>query len=93
MVTAFVDGRSIGPALDLHQLLADYTARQVRVELRDDAGQALAELVPANAAPALSGAPICPWEPGLDQAEIQRRIAEGGMTFDAMWADIRAGAA
>lgn len=25
--------------------------------------------------------PLCPWEPGLTRAEIQQRIADGGMSL------------
>ena len=41
-------------------------------ELRDGSGRLVGHYLPAE--------PPCPWEPDLDEAEIQRRIAEPGAT-------------
>ena len=81
MVTAFVDGHSIGPVTDLGQLLADYTAKRVKVDLRDDAGTTLGEIVPSE--------PICPWEPDLDEAEIERQMAGECFTTEQVLEHLR----
>lgn len=31
--------------------------------------------------PAAGNEPLCPWEPTLTPAEVQKRIADGGMTL------------
>jgi hypothetical protein len=47
-------------------------------ELRDESGQLLGHYVPAD--------PVCPWEPGLSEEEIDRRIHEpGGSTLGQFW--------
>jgi hypothetical protein len=53
-------------------------ALRQRTELRDEAGRLLGHYVPAE--------PACPWEPGLNEQEIARRIREpGASSLDEFW--------
>ena len=77
MVMLYVGGQCVGKLPEDAHLLAEYAADGYRVELRDDAGQRLAKLIPENE-------PLVPWDRSIDAAEIERRLAGEFLTFEEM---------
>ena len=70
MVTLYVGGNRVGTVADLERLLPEFHAKRIEVELRDDAGTPLGRIVPPE--------PLCPWNPSLTRADLDRMQAEGG---------------
>ena len=57
---------------------AKFTHLTERTDLRDESGRLLGHYIPVG--------PPCPWEPGLSEEEIRRRIQEpGGSTLAEFW--------
>ena len=73
MVTLYVAGKPVGTLAEADALLSELAA-QHDVEVRDDSGKVLGRFVPAE--------PLIPWEPDITRDEIERRIAEPGLTLD-----------
>jgi hypothetical protein len=71
MVTLYVGGNKIGAVPDSEALVRQLVAQHAPVEFRDEKGQRLGTFTPEKE-------PICPWEPGLTQEELDRRAAEPG---------------
>jgi hypothetical protein len=74
MIGLYVDGAKVGTLADAERLIPALIGSAKIVELRDEAnGQRVGTLMPEA---------LCPWEPELTRAEIQRRIDEpGGMSL------------
>lgn len=80
MVTLFANGRKVGTLADDEALVAELAANPREIELRDDTGKVLARVIPE---PALNPSePLIPWEPDITREEIERRMAEPGLTFE-----------
>lgn len=73
MVTLYVGGQKVAWA-DAEKLFAE-AAKTQAVEFRDETGRVIARSVPG-------AEPIIPWEPEVTQEEIDRRMAEPGLTFE-----------
>ena len=77
MVVLYVGGERVGTWAESEHRLAEFVARQVEVELRDETGKYLGRIVPE---------PLVPWEPDVTREELDRRAAEGGgMTLAEFW--------
>jgi hypothetical protein len=73
MVALYVDGEKVGTLADAERLIPELIGSAKTVELREEpSGRRVATLTPE---------PLCPWDPTLTREEIQRRIAEGGMSL------------
>lgn len=73
MVALYVDGAKVGTLADAERLIPELLRQAKTVELRAEPGGArVGTLAPE---------PLCPWDPTLTREEIQRRIAEGGMSL------------
>lgn len=79
MVVLWVGGKSIGTVSDA-DLLPRLLACKERVLLKSESGQPLGEYVPVTT----PAEPLIPWEPGITQEEIDRRLAEPGYTLDEL---------
>ena len=79
LVTLFVAGRPVGTLADAERLLPGYVRDQQTVELRDEAGVPLETFTPR-----LPAEPLVPWDPSVDMAEIDRRLAGEVITLDEM---------
>jgi hypothetical protein len=73
MVTLYVGGQKVAWA-DAEKLFAEMAAKQP-IEFHDESGRVIATSVPGSE-------PLIPWEPEVTQEEIDRRMAEPGLTFD-----------
>jgi hypothetical protein len=71
MVMLYAKGQKIGPWAESEQVLADLATNPREFELRDESGKLIGRVVPA-------AEPLCPWDPTIDKAEIERRMKEGG---------------
>lgn len=80
MVTLHVDGKKVGTLAEAESLIPELIARNRRVELRDENGNAIGVLNPTPPPP--PGEPLIPWEPDITMEEIERRLAEPGLTID-----------
>jgi hypothetical protein len=80
MVSLYVDGQKVGTLADMERLIPDFIARRTRVELRDESGNSVGTFDPHS--PPTPGEPLIPWEPGITREEIERRMAEPGLTID-----------
>lgn len=80
MVTLFVAGHPVGTLADAEKLIPEFIARNQRVELRDEAGNSLGTFSPHQ--PPAPGEPLIPWEPDVTREELDRRLAEPGLTID-----------
>ena len=78
MVSVYVKGERVGVLADLEQLLPQMTAGTV--EFRDVAGNAIGTFLPKRTP--TPGEPLVPWDPSITQAELDRRAAEPGLTFE-----------
>ena len=78
MVTLHVGGRQVGTLADAERLIPEFLARKQRVEFRDTDGTPIGTLDPA---PPES---LVPWDPTITAEEIERRMAEPGLTFEEM---------
>lgn len=76
MVAMFVNGEKVGTLADAERLLPDLIARKAHVELRDDSGNALAEVRP------IRREPLVPWDPTITREELNRRLAGPGLTWE-----------
>ena len=81
MVALYVGGQKVGTLADLEKLLPELAAKRQAAELRDDSGHRLCTINPEPAPPA-PGEPLIPWEPDITREEIERRLAEPGLTID-----------
>lgn len=73
MISIYVDGTKLGSLVEVESLIPTLLHEEKIVELHDEtSGKRIATLTPE---------PIFPWEPTLTRAEINRRIAEGGMSL------------
>jgi hypothetical protein len=79
MVTLYVAGKPVGTLADAERLLPGFVRDRQTVELRDEAGVPLATLTPR-----LPAEPLVPWDPSIDMAELERRMAEPGYTLEEM---------
>lgn len=73
MITLYVGGRKVAWA-DAEKLFAE-AASKLPIEFRDENDRVIATSVPG-------AEPLVPWEPGVTQEELDRRLAEPGLTFD-----------
>ena len=80
MVKLFVAGAPVGVLADAVRVLAEGIAKNQSVEFRDEAGAVVGAFVPTP--PPTPTEPLIPWEPGVTQDEIDRRMAEPGFTFE-----------
>jgi hypothetical protein len=80
MVMLYVAGKPIGTWAEAEKLLPEFAARNQSVEFRDDAGKSLGTFTPTPGCN--PSEPLIPWEPDITREEIDRRIAEPGLTID-----------
>lgn len=80
MVTLYVGGRKVGTLADAERLIPELIARNQRVELRDDDGNAIGTLNPTP--PPDPNVPLVPWDPTITVEELERRRSEPGYTID-----------
>lgn len=73
MVTLYVGGQKVA-WVDAEKLFAEVAPKQP-IEFRDENGRVLATTVPG-------AEPLIPWEPEVTQEELDRRMAEPGLTFE-----------
>jgi hypothetical protein len=71
----YVGGHYMGKLHEDPDLLARLVRAGERVELRDESGNQLGKVIPAHE-------PLIPWDPTITREEIDRRMAEPGLTFD-----------
>lgn len=93
MISLYVDGRHVGPFVDIQNVLRDYTSKRIPVELRDDSGASLGRVVPNGVVGTYSHVEIARMmaadEVGpIPNEEIERRINEGGTSLAQFWAEI-----
>ena len=74
MVMLYVGGKPIGTWAEAERLFAE-AARSQAVEFRDEAGRVIATTVPP-------AGPDPDWVAAITPAEVERRRAEPGFTFD-----------
>lgn len=75
MVMLYVGGHMMGRLPQDADVFTRLVAAGERVELRDETGKRVARVMPDNE-------PIVPWDPSITREEIERRMAEPGLTFD-----------
>jgi hypothetical protein len=80
MVSLYVAGEKVGTLADLERLLPELVAAGARVEFRDENGNSVGTF--AAHRPPAPGEPLIPWEPDITREEIERRLAEPGLTID-----------
>lgn len=80
MVTLYAAGEKVGTLADAERLISEYIARNYPLEFRDDAGELVGTFIPKQRP--LPPEPLIPWEPDITQEEIERRMAEPGLTFE-----------
>ena len=70
MFALYVNGSKVGSITDAPRLLPLYALENKEVVLKDDAnGRTMGTFTPE---------PLCPWEPSLTRAEIDRRCLQKG---------------
>jgi hypothetical protein len=74
MVAVYVNGQQVGTT----NVPVDVLARlgSGTLEFRGDDGKPIKRLV---------AEPICPWDPTIDEAEIERRSSKGGRSLAEFW--------
>ncbi|MFO0852093.1 MAG: hypothetical protein U0871_26545 [Gemmataceae bacterium] len=82
MVALYVAGRKVGTLADVERLLPEFVAKNQRVEFRDDAGNSLGTFSPHS--PRQPGEPLVPWDPSIDEAEIERRLTGEFLSLDEL---------
>jgi hypothetical protein len=80
MVSLYVAGEKVGTLAEAGKLFAEFIARHVPVEFRDDAGEVVGRYTPVQKA--LPPEPLVPWDPTITQEDLDRIAAEPGVTFD-----------
>jgi hypothetical protein len=75
MVTLYLGGQQVA-WVDAEKLFAE-AAKTQPIEFRDEKGHVIARSMPGPE-------PIIPWEPDVTQEEIERRMAEPGLTLDEL---------
>jgi len=79
MVMLYIKGQKVGPWAESEKVLSDLATNPREYELRDEFGKLIGRVVPATE-------PLCPWDPTIDKAEIERRMKEpGAMTLAEFW--------
>jgi hypothetical protein len=79
MVMLYVSGKKVGTWAESEKLIAELSSAKQEIELRDENGKLLGRVVPVQE-------PICPWDPSITEAEIERRMNEpGAMTLAEFW--------
>ena len=79
MVVLYVGGKPVGTLADAERLLPGFVRDNQAVEFRDDAGVPLGTFTPQR-----SAEPLVPWDPSIDAAEIERRLAGEFVTLDEL---------
>lgn len=74
MVALYIGGQKVGTANVSMEVLAGLGDEAL--EFRDDDGKSISRLV---------AEPICPWDPTIDEAEIERRSQQGGRSLTEFW--------
>jgi hypothetical protein len=80
MVTLFAAGNKIGTLADAPKLIEEFINRNYPIEFRNEAGELVGNFVPVQTPTSVD--PGVPWEPDLTREEIERRVAEPGLTYD-----------
>jgi hypothetical protein len=80
MVTLYVAGQKVGTLADAERLIPDLIAKNQRVELRDENGHSIGNLLPTP--PRDPKEPLVPWDPTITQEDLDRISAEPGFTFE-----------
>ena len=80
MVSLYVAGEKVGTLAEAEKLFAEFIARHVPVEFRDDTGEVVGRFTPVQ--PVLPPEPLVPWDPTITQEDLDRIAAEPGVTFD-----------
>jgi len=93
MISLYVDGRNVGPFVDIQNVLRDFTSKRIPVELRDDSGASLGRVVPNSIMTQYTADEIDRMiaqdvAGPISNEEIDRRIAEGGTSLSQFWADM-----
>lgn len=76
MISLYVGGKKVGDWAEAERLFAE-TAASHPIEFRDEHGRVIATSLPG-------AEPIIPWEPTVTREEIDRRVAEPGLTFEQL---------
>lgn len=79
MVALYVGGKQIGTVTDAAELIAACQKQDGPVEVHDEQGRTVAVIHPRD-----PNEPLIPWEPGVTEADIQRRLAGPMFTFDEL---------
>ena len=78
MVMLYAKGQKIGPWAESEHVLADLGTNPREYELRDEFGKLIGRVFPATE-------PLCPWDSTITKEEIDRRVAEGGISLAEFW--------
>jgi hypothetical protein len=79
MVMLYVGGKPVGTLADAERLLPELVRDGQTAEFRDEAGVPLGTFTPR-----LPAEPLVPWDPSIDAAELDRRMAEPGYTLEEL---------
>lgn len=80
MVALYVAGQKVGTLADAERLIPDLIAKNQRVELRDENGHPIGNLLPTP--PCDPKEPLVPWDPSITQEDIDRILTEPFFTFE-----------
>lgn len=80
MVSLYVAGEKVGTLTEDGKLFAEFIARHVPVEFRDDSGEVVGRYTPIQ--PAIPPEPLVPWVPMITQEDLDRRMAGPFVTFN-----------
>ncbi len=80
MVVLYVGGQKVGDLADAATLIPQFAAKNQTVDFRDENGNHIGTFKPDR--PRDPNEPIIPWEPDVTREEIDRRLAEPGLTYE-----------
>ena len=75
MVMLYVGGQYVGKLQENPDLLAQLVRGGDRIDLRDETGKPLGQVIPTDE-------PLVPWDSTIARADLDRRAAEPGLSFD-----------
>jgi len=80
MVMLYVGGVKVGDLANAATLIPELAAKNQTVEFRDECGISLGTFKPERRS--MPNEPLVPWDPSITREELDRRLAEPGLTID-----------